>query len=103
MVGSHVSAQRHSRMSPPVITRQLGRTTFLGLFLVFWGSVATAQTPPQAPGGVTRDAAGHATLRATRLPSPFTLDGRLDEPFYRTVRAEPQNTKNRPKKVVRST
>ena len=36
---------------------------------------------------VARDAHGHAVLRTTRLPSPMTFDGRLDEAFYKTVPA----------------
>ena len=34
---------------------------------------------------VTRDGDGHTTVRATRIDVPLTLDGRLDEPVYRTV------------------
>ena len=37
---------------------------------------------PTAPQVVTRDAGGRATVRTSRLPSPLSLDGRLDEPFY---------------------
>ena len=34
---------------------------------------------------VARDAAGQATVRATRLREPLQLDGRLDEPVYEEV------------------
>ena len=57
------------------------------LFCLALVTPAAAQNPPVAPEMVTRDAQGHAVLRTTRLPSPFTLDGRLDEPFYQTVPA----------------
>lgn len=46
---------------------------------------APADTPGSAPPTLVRDAAGGTTLRATRLPSPLTFDGRLDEEIYRTV------------------
>jgi hypothetical protein len=41
--------------------------------------------PPVAPAVISRDAEGHATVRAVRLPQPLRLDGQLDEPFYRDV------------------
>jgi Domain of unknown function (DUF5916)/Carbohydrate family 9 binding domain-like len=42
--------------------------------------------PPLAPEVVTRDAQGHATVRASRLTAPLQLDGKLDEPFYRDIK-----------------
>jgi hypothetical protein len=42
---------------------------------------------PQAPEVVTRDAAGNATVRATRLAAPIRVDGRLDEAVYTEVKA----------------
>ena len=74
-------------LAVPVMTRRASRSAVFGLFLLIAVARAAAQTPALAPPVVTRDAAGHATLRTTRLPSPFTLDGRLEEPFYRTVQA----------------
>lgn len=47
---------------------------------------ASAQTPPVAPEVVTRDASGHAILRASRAPAPIQLDGKLDEAIYRDVK-----------------
>jgi hypothetical protein len=41
--------------------------------------------PPVAPAVISRDAAGDATVRATRLREPIRLDGVLDEPFYSEV------------------
>ena len=41
--------------------------------------------PPDLPGMIARDAAGRVTLRTLRLPEPLQFDGRLEEPFYRTV------------------
>src|SRR6187549_1658453 len=37
---------------------------------------------PVAPGIISRDADGRATLRAIRLSAPIKLDGQLDEPVY---------------------
>ena len=37
---------------------------------------------PVAPGVVSRDSAGRATVRAIKLPSPLQVDGRLDEEVY---------------------
>jgi hypothetical protein len=38
--------------------------------------------PPIAPEVMTRDANGHATIRAISLTSPLRMDGRLDEEVY---------------------
>ena len=46
---------------------------------------APAQPRPEPPEVITRDSQGHAILRTMRLPSPFQLDGKLDEAFYRDV------------------
>ena len=43
--------------------------------------------PPEAPAVMSRDGEGRVTLRAVRLDSELTLDGRLEENFYRTVPA----------------
>jgi len=40
---------------------------------------------PVAPAVITRDAAGHATVRAVKIESPLRPDGRLDEEVYRIV------------------
>jgi hypothetical protein len=40
---------------------------------------------PSAPDVMTRDALGHAVVRATRLAEPLQLDGRLDEAVFQTV------------------
>jgi hypothetical protein len=42
---------------------------------------------PIAPAVVSRDAAGRATLRATRVEAPLRIDGALDEPLYTNVQA----------------
>ena len=42
---------------------------------------------PVEPEVITRDEAGRATMRAVRLTSPLTIDGRLDEEIYRIVPA----------------
>ena len=41
--------------------------------------------PPVPPEVISRDTAGHATVRAVRLTEPFRLDGTLDEAVYRSV------------------
>lgn len=56
------------------------------LLTCFLSTSAAAQQPPVPPEVVTRDAQGHAVLRTTRLTTPLTFDGRLDEPIYQTVR-----------------
>ncbi len=41
---------------------------------------------PPAPGeAVRRDEAGHATVRAFRVPEPLDIDGNLDEAFYQAT------------------
>ena len=51
----------------------------------------TAGAPGPAPGAATpapvvsRDAAGHLVIRATRITQPLSLDGRLDEAVYSQV------------------
>jgi hypothetical protein len=40
---------------------------------------------PVPPDVISRDAAGHATVRAVRLTSPLRVDGRLDEAIYAEV------------------
>ncbi len=41
--------------------------------------------PPKAPAVVSRDNEGRATVRATRLLEPLTLDGRLTENAYQSI------------------
>ncbi|MDP6582220.1 MAG: DUF5916 domain-containing protein [Vicinamibacterales bacterium] len=43
--------------------------------------------PPPPPAMVARDARGRATMRATRVREPISLDGRLDEGVYQSVEA----------------
>ena len=43
--------------------------------------------PPRAPEVIARDALGRATVRAVKLATGLRVDGRLDEPVYRTVPA----------------
>jgi hypothetical protein len=42
---------------------------------------------PVAPATITRDDRGGATVRAVRITTPLTLDGRLNEEVYQTVQA----------------
>ena len=41
--------------------------------------------PPVAPEMIARNSRGQATMRATRLTVPLSLDGRLDEQVYASV------------------
>ena len=52
-----------------------------------WAQTPTIDGPPApiAPAVVSRDNAGHATVRAIRLDSPLTVDGKLDEDVYRAT------------------
>ena len=43
--------------------------------------------PPEAPAVFAKDDRGRITLRATRLTSPLSLDGALDEAVYKEVQA----------------
>jgi hypothetical protein len=47
--------------------------------------VADAPPPPRPPATISRDDAGHVTVRAVRLTQPIRLDGILDEAHYRDV------------------
>src|SRR5262245_29379420 len=47
--------------------------------------VAGAPPPPAAPEVITRNEAGQATVRATRLGDPLVVDGALEESSYQTV------------------
>ena len=46
-----------------------------------------APPPPVAPVTIARDGQNRATIRATRIPGPLTIDGRLDEEVYRMIPA----------------
>src|SRR5688572_12633071 len=43
--------------------------------------------PPVAPAVVSRIPGGRASLRANRIARPLTIDGQLDEEWYRTIPA----------------
>ena len=47
--------------------------------------VADAPVAPTPPAVISRDTAGHATIRAVRLASPLRIDGRLDDEVYSTI------------------
>jgi hypothetical protein len=47
--------------------------------------VAGLPAPPVAPEVVARDAEGHVTVRAVRVPEPIDVDGNLREHLYETV------------------
>ena len=87
------------------------------LLSVIWASVVSAesaQAPPNTgspvrqsavdgpaapvpPEVISRDASGQAIIRAVRLASPLTLDGRLDETVYRDVPAISDFIQNDPR------
>ena len=76
--------------------RVLGIAAY-GLVLALGGTPAEAQNTdataidgppaPHPPEVMSRDAAGHATVRATRLTAPLDIDGTLDEEVYEDVPA----------------
>jgi hypothetical protein len=49
-------------------------------------SSAIDPPPPIAPEVMTRDAAGHVTIRAIKLTAPLHVDGKLDEDVYQQER-----------------
>ena len=59
-------------------------TAFLAEDLRAQQSAGRDAGAPVPPAVITRDASGHATVRAIRLTSPLTVDGRLDEEVYRS-------------------
>ena len=58
----------------------------LPILIAFRPAPAFPQAPPISPEVVTRDADGHAILRATRISAAIQIDGRLDEAVYRDVK-----------------
>ncbi len=67
------------------------RAGLLCLMCAWLPSLALAQAvdppAPVAPAVINRDAAGRATIRAVRTPTPVKIDGRLDEEIYRATEA----------------
>ena len=55
------------------------------LVLGSWSAASAAQAEP--PPTVVRAADGGVTVHATRINEPIVVDGRLEEPSYRSVRA----------------
>src|SRR5262245_54688346 len=72
--------------------------THAGSSLAFDGPPA-----PVPPEVISRDAAGHATLRAVRLTSPLRIDGQLSEEIYTLVPAISGFIQNDPKEGVPAT
>ncbi|HUR34065.1 MAG TPA: DUF5916 domain-containing protein [Vicinamibacterales bacterium] len=69
------------------------RAAICAVFLLA-ASPASPQPPaidgppaPVSPEVVSRDAAGRATVRAIRLTTPLTFDGRLDDDVYRSTQS----------------
>ena len=66
------------------------RSRLLVIVLMLWACGAAAQPQDAVPpreSVLSRDASGHVTLRAVRLPGPLRVDGQLDEAVYRAVPA----------------
>jgi hypothetical protein len=59
----------------PILASQLQAQQLAG--------TANAPPAPIAPAVITRDATGQATVRAIKLTTPLTVDGKLDEEVYR--------------------
>jgi hypothetical protein len=72
---------------------------------------ATEEIPAAASGSlsrfpaevIARDAAGHLTIRATRVASPLRIDGRLDEAVYASVQPMSDFIQNDPQEGSLST
>jgi hypothetical protein len=58
---------------------------------------AVSAVAPVPPDVIVREASGQVTIRAVRLASPLTLDGRLDEAVYRDVPAISDFIQNDPR------
>ena len=89
--------------SPHAVLNDFRAGALAAALCLVWAGVAAAdqtsdkqtQTPntagaangngPTAPDVMSRDASGHAVVRATRLAEPLQLDGRLDEAVFQTV------------------
>ena len=68
------------------------------------GQLASGAPPlPVPPAVISRDAAGHATVRAVRLSQPIHVDGRLDEEVYATVPAMSDFIQNDPQEGAPAT
>jgi hypothetical protein len=52
---------------------------------------------PAPPATINRDAEGRATVRAVRIETPLTIDGRLDEAIYREMAPITDFIQNDPK------
>ena len=59
--------------------------------------------PPVAPDVINRNERGQATVRATRIDTPLTIDGRLEELVYRTVQSIDGFIQNLPREGQPST
>src|SRR5262245_29540853 len=64
------------------------------------GGQAADVPAPVAPATINRDAAGHATLRATRLAQPLHVDGKLEEAVYTEVQPASGFIQQEPKEGV---
>ena len=72
---------QNRRFSPAAGTMLLV-TALSGADLRAQEQVGGGPTAPVPPAVITRDATGHATVRAIKLATPLTVDGRLDEEVY---------------------
>ena len=63
----------------------------------------TGPPVPVSPEVISRDAAGHATVRAVRVSVPLHVDGKLDEAVYTTVPATADFIQNDPQEGAPAT
>src|SRR4051794_12563387 len=61
------------------------------------GDVSTPVSALASAATLIRDATGQVTLRAVRIASPITLDGRLDEAVYTAIPAASEFVQQEPK------
>ena len=72
----------NDRRVAPAAAAMLLLTALLGGDVGAQETVGRTPAAPVPPAVITRDATGHATVRAIKLASPLTVDGRLDEEVY---------------------
>ena len=76
-----------ARVPPVVPTEPADGTTRVAGFALTPPGIIDGPAPPALPAMVARNARGQATIRATRIDNPISLDGRLDEAVYAAIPA----------------
>ena len=98
MVTCEMQLTRTTMLQPMSYLFRALRAAGAFLFVLCLSTALFAQARPAAPPAgeapapvppavVSRDAAGHVTVRAVRVTSPIRIDGRLDEAMYESTEA----------------